>query len=593
MNRTRLWIVLMAASAVAVGLSPSQADAATKVKKEATTTLKSKPTSKTVDAAKSDDADTKSDKPGASAAEETDKSSERNRPAFTTGSSDVIIDFVNQQIRQGWVDNEIEASDAATDEEWIRRVYLDLVGHIPSAADVTTFVEDRDDAKRSQLIEKLLDDPDYVRNWTTVWSNLLIGRQPPRGVSQAGMQKFLREAFAKNRPWNDIVFDITSAEGHYERNGAVNYLLAQMTMPDAGVQATAKTTRLFLGMQVQCTQCHDHPFNDWKQARFWEFNSFFQQMRRVDHRRFDAKTGRQVDDYSELVRADYDGPVFYEKRSGLVVAASPAYFDVKIDDGIDVDRRKALAKLLVEGEKPLIAQAFVNRLWGQFMGYGFTRPVDDMGPHNSPSHPEVLDRLSEEFVKSGYDVKQLIRWICNTEAYNLTSQFNDTNEIDNPAAGEIPLFSHMYPKALQAEQLYDSLIVATEAHKSGSAGWEQAESQRQRWMQQFVIAFGTDEADEATIFNGTIPQALMMMNGELTQNAISVVQGSYLHTVLSQKGSDSQKIRELYLASLGRTPNSRESTMANKLIRANPDKVIAFQDLFWALLNSNEFMTNH
>ncbi|MDA0833839.1 MAG: DUF1549 and DUF1553 domain-containing protein [Planctomycetota bacterium] len=566
MIRTRLWIVLIVGVGVAVGVAPSCAEAQAKPKKVAA-----------VDASDEKEAD----------------SAAQSRTSFTTGSSDVIIDFVNQQIRQGWVDNEIEPSEVASDEEWIRRVYLDILGHIPPSADVTAFVEDRDDAKRSKLIDKLLDDPDYVRNWTTIWSNLLIGRQPPRRVSQAGMQKFLREAFAKNRPWNEIVFDITSAEGHFERNGAVNYLLAQMTMADEGVQATAKTTKLFLGMQVQCTQCHDHPFNDWKQARFWEFNSFFRQMRRIDHRKFDEKSGRQVDDYSELVRADFEGPVFYEKRSGLMVAASPAFFDIKVDDSLDTDRRAALARFMVEGEKPLIAQAFVNRTWGQFMGYGFTRPVDDMGPHNSPSHPEVLDRLSEEFVKSGYDIKQLVRWICNSEPYNLTSQFNSKNESDDPSAGEIPLFSHMYPKALQAEQLYDSLIVATQAHKSGSAGWEQAESQRQRWMQQFVIAFGTDEGDEATIFNGTIPQALMMMNGELTQNAINTAPGSYLHSVLSQKGSDNQKVKELYLASLGRAPTSREFSTAGKLIKVNRDKVIAYQDLFWALLNSNEFMTNH
>ncbi|MFN0198272.1 MAG: DUF1549 and DUF1553 domain-containing protein [Planctomycetaceae bacterium] len=536
----------------------------------------------------------KADDAKAEEAGETSGESLKGRKPFTTGSSDVIIEFVNEHIRQGWIDNEVTPSEVATDEEWVRRVYLDIVGHIPPSADAAQFIEDKDPAKRSKLIDKLLDDPNYVRNFTAVWNNLLIGRQGQRRVSQAGMQKFLREAFAKNRPWNEVVFDLTSAEGHFEKNGAVNYLLAQMAMNDDGVQATAKTTKLFLGMQVQCTQCHDHPFNTWKQARFWEFNGFFRQMQRIDHQKFDEKSGRMVDDYSELVRSDFEGPVYFERRNGLMQVAFPKYFEQVVDDSLDTNRRDALAKLMTQGEKPLIALAFVNRTWGQLFGYGFTRPVDDMGPHNSPSHPEVVDRLAEEFVKSGYDVKQLIRWICNTESYNLSSQFGSKNEIDNPAAGEVPLFSHMYPKALQAEQLYDSLIVATEAHKSGSAGWDQAEQQRKTWMQQFVIAFGTDEADEATIFNGTIPQALMMMNGELTQNAINVSQGSYLHRVLSEKGNDTQKIKGLYLATLSRTPTSKEMNTANKLLRANNnDKVVAYQDLFWALLNSNEFMTNH
>jgi len=525
---------------------------------------------------------------------DTSKSSSKatSGKAFTTGSSDVLIDYVNAQIRQGWEDNEIKPSAVTEDAEWLRRVYLDLAGHIPPSEVLNKFVKDKDPAKRSKLIDTLLDDPSYVRNWTSIWTNLLIGRRTPRRVSRSGMQQFLREVFAKNRPWNEVVQDIVSAEGHFEENGAVNYMLAQMTMRDEGVQATAKTTRLFMGMQVQCTQCHDHPFNNWKQSQFWQFNSFFRQARKIEHRKFDPNTGRQVDDFSELVYKDYEGPVYFEKRSGLMQVAYPQYFEQKIGSDLDTDRRKELSRLMGEGEKPLIAAAIVNRMWGHFFGYGFTRPIDDMGPHNPATHPELLDRLSEEFVQSGYDIKQLIRWICNSEAYNLSSQFSKDNQIDNPAAGEIPLFSHLYVKSMEAEQLYDSLIIATEAHKSGRSGWEQAEQQRQNWMRQFIITFGTDENDETTTFNGTIPQALMMMNGELTQNAISASKGSYLNSVLLSKGSDSDKVRKLYLSTLGRMPSKIESSVALKLVRSR-DKLAGYQDLFWALLNSNEFIFNH
>ncbi|RMG35857.1 MAG: DUF1549 domain-containing protein [Planctomycetota bacterium] len=512
---------------------------------------------------------------------------------FTTGSSDVLIDYINQQIRQAWKDNEVEPSPVADDAEWLRRVYLDIVGVIPPAEVVEEFLADRDPAKRSKMIDRLLDDPGYVRNWTTIWTNLCIGRQTPRRVSRKGMQKFFREAFARNRPWNEVVYDLVTAEGHFEENGAVNFLLAQMTMPDNGVQATAKTTRLFMGVQIQCTQCHNHPFNDWKQSQFWQFNSFFRQMRRIDHRKPDPKTGRLVDDYSELVFQEFTGPVYFEKRSGLMQVAFPRFFDKEVDPGPGVDRRKELGRLMIEGEKPLVAVAMVNRMWGHFFGYGFTRPIDDLGPHNPPSHPELLDRLAREFVKSRYDLKQLIRWICNSEAYNLTSRFGPNNEIDNPAAGEMPLFSHMYVRSMSAEQLYDSLIVATEAHKSGRTSWDEAERQRQRWLQQFVITFGTDENDETTTFNGTIPQALMMMNGQLIQNAISAAPGSFLHRVLSQRTSDAKKIDRLYLAALSRHPTRLESGVALRVIRATPNKVEAYQDLFWALLNSNEFIFIH
>ena len=517
---------------------------------------------------------------------------------FTTGSSDVLLDYINGQLRQGWEDNEVTPSAVADDAEWLRRVYLDVVGHIPSAEQVRSFSADKDKSKRSKVIEELLDSGDYVRNWTAIWTNLCIGRQTPRRVSRSGMEKFFREAFARSRPWNDVVVDIVTGEGHFEENGQVNYLLAQMANNDDAVQVTAKTTRLFLGMQVQCTQCHNHPFNDWKQDQFWQFNSFFRQMAKRDVRKYDAASGRMVDDYSEVIKRDFSGPVYFEKRSGLMQVAFPEYFGSKVDPDINTDRRKEFGKLLTgsdAGQTPMISQAMVNRMWGHFFGYGFTRPVDDMGPHNPASHPDLLERLSSEFVKSGYDVKQLVRWITNSEAYNLTSKFNSKNQIDDPSAGEMPLFSHMYVKSMSAEQLYDSLIVATSAHNSGRSNWEAAERQRQRWMQQFVVAFNTDENDEATTFNGTIPQALMMMNGELIDNAISAKNGSYLHSVLSSRGADSRKVQELYLTALSRQPTRSEINTAGKLLRAYPgsQRLAGYQDLFWALLNSNEFIFIH
>ncbi len=514
--------------------------------------------------------------------------------AFTTGSSDVLIGYVNGQVRQGWTDNEIQPSGVAADEEWIRRVYLDVIGHVPPVEVVEKFLADKDPAKRTKLIEQLLDDPAYVRNWTAIWTNLMIGRITPRRVSRTGMQKFLRGAFSKNRPWNEVVFDVVSASGHFEKKGEVNYLLAQMTDNDDAVQATAKTTRLFMGIQVQCTQCHNHPFNDWKQDQFWSFNSFFRQARRQNYRRYDPRSGRMVDDYSELTSRDFSGPVYYEERSGVMRVAYPKYFTKKVDPGAEVDRRSELAKLMTAGDQPWIAKAMVNRMWGHFFGYGFTKPVDDMGPHNPASHPELLDRLAGEFVKSGYDVKQLIRWIANSEAYNLTSRFSTKNQIDNPSAGEVPLFSHLYVKQMQAEQLFDSLIVATEAHKSGRLNWDQAEQKRQQWMRQFVVAFNTDENDESTTFNGTIPQALMMMNGELIQDAVSIEKGSFLRRVLEEKGPDSTKIRRLYFSALSRAPTRKEIGAATKMIRARQaDKIEAYQDLYWALLNSNEFIFIH
>ncbi|MEJ7593051.1 MAG: DUF1549 domain-containing protein [Planctomycetaceae bacterium] len=529
------------------------------------------------------------EKTSGSAAEESEKPE-------TEGS---LVEFVDQQLRQAWMDNEIQPSEAATDEEWVRRIYLDLCGRIPTLEEARAFLADESPRKRFILIESLLAHEDYVRNFTTIWTNNSIGRATPRRVSRTGMEKFYREAFAKDRPWNEIVVDLVTASGHYEENGAVNYTLAQMQMPDDGVQLTAMTTRLFLGLQVQCTQCHNHPFNKWQQDQFWEYNSFFRQVGKEDHRKLDPNTGRMVDDYSEVVWQNFSGPVYYEKRSGVMQVAFPRFEGHEVDPGADTDRRIEFGKLLtesVDGKSPHIAQAMVNRMWSHFFGYGFTRPVDDMGPHNPASHPELLDRLSHEFVASGYNIKQLIRTICATEAYGLGSQFNDKNKTDDPAAGEMPLFSHMYLKSMQAEQMYDSLIVASNAHQSGRGGWSAQEEQRQKWMQQFVVAFENDENDESTTFNGTIPQALMMMNSELIDKACSIERGSFLFETMSKPGSEPQKIQDLYLAALSRQPTRFEISKVQKMLNANSyrsNKLNGYQDLFWALLNSNEFVLIH
>ena len=508
-------------------------------------------------------------------------------------STDPVVNFIDRQIRQGWTDNDVVPSAVADDEEWFRRVHLDLVGHIPRWNEIERFHRDKNPAKRAALVDKLLDDPGYVRNWTTIWTNLAIGRKTVRWVSRPAMERFYREAFAQNRPWNEIVHDLVAAEGRSDENGAVNYLLAQMATNDEAVQATAKTTRLFMGLQVQCTQCHNHPFNEWKQDQFWQINSFLRQTRRINHRKFDPASGRQVDDYAELVADNFSGPVFFEKRSGEMQVAYPIFFDAKVDPGSETNRRKELARLMTSGENPLIARSMVNRTWAHFLGYGFTTPVDDMGPHKPPSHPELLDRLSQEFVKSRYDIKRLIHWICESEAYNLTSRAGKKNTIDDPARGHSPLFSRMYPKPLEAEQLYDSLLIATEAQNSGETNWTNAQIQRDDWLQQFIIAFGTDENDEASTFNGTIPQALLMMNGPLVQKAIGAEKGSFLYTVMTSDSSDDRKVQRLYLATLSRHPHGREESAAESLIEAYPDKLGGFQDLFWALLNSNEFIINH
>lgn len=511
------------------------------------------------------------------------------------GADAAVIATINEHLASSWKNNAVEPSPLASDTEWVRRVYLDLVGHIPPVEVVEQWVsnppEEQDRmARRAALVDRLLNEPAYARNWTTIWTNLAIGQVTPDRTSRFGMKRFFRKAFAKNRPWNEIVYDLLTATGKYEENGAVNFLLAQMTMNDERVLATAKTTRLLLCIQVQCTQCHNHPFNDWKQAQFWQFNSFLRDVKRVDHEKYDPDSGTMVDDYSELVSTGAAGPVFFEKRNGLMQVAYPIYEGQRIEGGANVDRMKKLAEMIAHSDDRQLALAFVNRTWGHFFGYGFTRPIDDMGPHNPASHPELLNYLADQFIANDYNIKKLIRWIVSCDAYHLTSATTADNEFDKPSAGATPLFSHMYLKRMTAEQLYDSLIIATQAHKAGQSSWEESQRQRQEWLQQFVDTFGTDEGGESTTFNGTIPQALMMMNGELIAEATSAEPGSFLNEVLKTQSSPTEAIQRLYMASLGRLPESRELAAAKKLFAASPTVIAGYQDLFWALLNSNEFI---
>lgn len=517
------------------------------------------------------------------------------RKEFQSGTEDPIVAKINGLLRQNWEDNEVQPSEIAEEEEWFRRVSLDIIGRIPSYEEVDAYLDKKSERpSRAEIINRLLADEGYVRHWTNIWTNLSIGRQTPRRVSRRGMEKFYRFAFAENRPWNEIVSDLLLAEGHFEENGEVNYLLAQMVMRDEQVLVTAKTARLFLGQQLQCVQCHNHPFNQWKQEQFWEFNSFFRQIGKIDHRKIDPESGRRVDDYSEIIMRDFSGPVHFDQRDGLKRVAYPIFQGEEVAPDFQTDRRQELVKLLNQGDKPLIARAMVNRVWAHFFGYGLVNPVDDMGPHNPSVMPELLDLLTEEFVKSKYDLKQLISWVCNCEAYHLTSKYGRGNQIDDPAAGEPPLFSKMYLRSLEPEQLYDSLLTATSVGEGAAVSYEQAERRRRNWLRQLVVTFGNDEGVEATTFNGTIPQALMMMNGDLIRNATKLEEGSFLQQLIADASlKPKEKAVRIYLSTLNRRPTSRELKSVQKLIKEQNNAPVAYQDLLWALLNSNEFITNH
>ena len=528
------------------------------------------------------------------------------------------VRFINEQISAGWADADLQPSAAATDGEWCRRVFLDLVGRIPTVAELERYAQESTPTKRAELVERLLGEEyedEFARNWTDVWTMVLIGRDTENEqVSRAGMRQWLRRALAKNIPYDRFMEELVTATGVNTNrkdlagfNGATNFLSGKMVEMgvENGVQATAKTAQIFLGVQVACTQCHNHPFNKGKQNQFWELNAFFRQARALNR-----EEGSGELQFVELLDQDFEGEgknpeeaeLYYELRNGLMKVAFPVFIDGteiaktgylpgKMEDGTPygANRRQELAKLIKTS--PNFPKAIVNRIWGHFLGYGFTKPVDDLGDHNPPSHPELLDGLAERFREQSFDLKELMRWITLSKPYALSSKTTAKNASDDPAVGEKPKFSHFYLRQMQAEQLYESLLTATEADK---AAGEEAARKKDAWMSQFVIAFGTDEGDEATTFNGSIPQVLMMFNGELIKQATSTGKGGFLDKVAKSPKSNEDKVRMLYLAALARKPSPKETGAANALLVARKGDVVgALQDIWWAVLNSNEFIINH
>jgi hypothetical protein len=561
-------------------------------------------------------------------AEKTAPAAVTPKPAATkSGSAAAIpqVEMINEAMRKSWADHHLVPSPVASDGDWCRRVFLDVIGRIPRLDELQRFLGDKSSNRRVNLVDRLLGEEyveEYARNWSGIWTNLLIGRPGRKRdderlpTDRDGMEQYLRRAFEKNKHYRQMVYDLVSATGANKPgedgyNGAVNFLIGKMD--DNGVQATAKTAQIFLGLSVQCTQCHNHPFNEWKQNSFWDLNAFFRQTK------VNKTMGpKRVVEHATLSNHDFYGEnagkggsqgdinaaeLYYELRNGIMKVAYPVFVDgTEISRSGSLasnDRRTELAKLIVKSD--YLPKAIINRMWSHFLGYGFTKPVDDMGPHNPPSHPELLDELAAEFSKhryddDGYDLKQLIRWIVLSEPYALSSHFNKQNRGDDPTLGEKPQFSHFYIRQMTAEQLYESMLTATGLDKG------EAESERGKnkttWLEQFVITFGTDDGGQASTFNGSIPQVLMMFNGDMMRRATGmgekVTKGTFLDSVVNNSRlSPEQRISYLYLAGLARMPNNAEKAELARDVATRRDSIDKYQDLWWAILNSNEFILNH
>jgi len=517
-----------------------------------------------------------------------------------------VIKAVNDAVRRRWQEHDITPAPRATGSEWVRRTHLRFVGRIPTAREVQLFGANESQEKRSELLDELLASDafadEYARTWTSFWSNVLIGRiggtQEDSPVSREGLQAYLRESFAENKPFDRMAYELISATGantpgSEDFNGATNFVLSGLDSD--GILAAAKTSRIFLGKQLQCAQCHDHPLNrNLAQGQFWELAAFFQQSQMVREGNVVRLANRDVT--GQGGDNPNDVGLVYQLRNGLRTVAYPVFVDgtelPRSGRLADVDRRTQLAGLVVRSQD--FCRAVVNRTWAHILGRGFTWPVDDMGPHNRPSHPELLDYLAEQFAAHDYDYRSLVRWIALSDVFSLSCQITDGNCDDDPKLAKAPLFSRYYARPMQPEDVYESLLALAETER-GEKDYAAAEAAKLQWLGQFTIDLETDDGSELSIFDTSYTQKLEMMGGALVTRATDRTnENGLLYRVIQGSMTPREKVEHLFLASLARPPTEDEAAAVHQLIEDRRDDLpAALEDIWWALLNSSEFLLDH
>jgi hypothetical protein len=503
--------------------------------------------------------------------------------AAAPGDARTLAQHIDQTISKRLTTEGVKPSPLADDAEFLRRVYLDITGVIPSADKAAAFLDSKDPNKRAKLIDELLSSPRYGRHMADVWKSLLLPRTSDnRQLQTETLTRWLAESFNSDKSWDQLVTEMITASGTQDENGAVTFFLANPTAD----KVTDTVSRLFLGVQLQCAQCHNHPFTKWKQTEYWGMATFFTKVK-----------ADRVKQAAKQANSPTVAEVAKGRGTKLPVSAKvvPAKFlqgeEPKLDRSTPY--RPVFAKWLTAAENPFFARAMANRLWAHFFGRGIVDPVDDMHDNNPPSHPELLQELAGQFAANHFDVKFLIRAICNSQTYQRTSKPNDKED------SGANLFAHMAVKVTSPEQLYDSLLAVVGTPNRQAPQGRRGVNQKMANpapkrpgadpRNAFVSFFLSDEGADPTQYQAGIPQALRLMNSpELSGGAITLEQA------LKPARSPAQVIEQLYLATLSRRPIPAESQRLTQYVRSHStDARKAYRDILWAVLNSSEFALNH
>jgi hypothetical protein len=484
-------------------------------------------------------------------------------------------------------------SDLADDATFLRRATLDIAGRLPTPAESTQFAQDSAPDKRDRLIDRLLDSGDFADYFANKWSALLRNKRalPTHKRGNYLFHDWIRDALARNMPYDQFVRAIVAAAGDTGENPpAVWY--RQVITSTAQLEDTAQ---LFLGTRVQCAQCHHHPYERWSQRDYYSFSAFFSTVAR--------KPGAEAGE--EIVFARRGVASAVNKKDGQTVR--PAGLGAKpIDLSPDEDPRQALVDWMVAPDNRFFAPALANRYWKHFFNRGLVDPEDDLRQTNPATNPELLDALSHQFIASGFDQKQLIRTICRSSTYQLSSTPNSYTAADKHH------YSRYYPKRLPAEVLYDAvqrMANATPAFPDLPAGTRAVQLPDDSFnaTSYFLTVFGRPDSSSACecerSSDASLAQSLHLFNSKEIQQKLAAPAGRAAALAAKPATADDQSIRELYALAYARAPEPAELSIALKYVaRSTKDKTgqphpadrqQSYEDLIWAMLNSKEFLFNH
>ncbi|MYB64070.1 DUF1549 domain-containing protein [Candidatus Poribacteria bacterium] len=482
----------------------------------------------------------------------------------------------------------LKPSRQTDDAAFLRRIHLDMTGVIPSPEQVLDFVNDGSKNKRSKKIDELLNSKEYVDYWTRLWVNWLIGRRDVGDDRRIGLTGWVTDSLETNMPYDQFVSELVAADGELQDNPAANYVLRYETSP---VFLTSHSSRLFLGLSMQCAECHDHKTEAWLQEDFYGVAAFFTGIRSEEKGYLTDMEGNRTEMENYLISNSPEMQRATYMFDGNSESVPPRFLDGIEYRGANTEKRHALAEWMTANENPYFSKAIVNRIWKHFMGRAFVEPLDGFGEEYPPTNPKLLEWLAEDFVIHGYDLKQLMRTILHSKAYQRSSETNNSNEDD-----EI-YYSHAYMKPLSAEQFFYSMLQATGFERlQNRKDPGQVENMKREHLRKFLFLLDNGEMEEIEAFNGTVPQALMMINGGLVNDSADHKErGSFVNYVLDNWRDTIDRVQFIYLTVLSRKPTSKEQTYFQRYLERSlyTDKDLAYEDLYWVLLNSAEFSLNH